>query len=893
MVSQIQIIADPNASQKEKGDFFEDLLRAVLEAQRYSVKQRINFTGTEIDLLCQHLDRAHETALVECKARASVVSEDIKNFAFDVQITKRAEYGFFVHTSELQHQAAGLVEELKEFKNLVFWGPEKVVELLLHCKAIAGLPSIPESPDFTPTKRILLYTYLGRFWVTLLSNRILPTHYHVCRASSSADPIASDALKLIAELHEVSGLSRFESGSAFIPLRKAVQFDAVAEIQEADQWDDYRPVGSRFFVGRADIRHRLYQFAQAPRNSLGSRRVFFIESKSGWGKSSLIAELRARSRNRRNKNWLYVLAVDSRSANTGAFVSIALAKLASLAARDQYIPNQFSNINIASSFDTLASAEMRSLLAWLRARRRVLVLVFDQFEDMFRKTDLFQAFHKFMMDVHGEQGNLIVGFSWKSEINIPIDNPAYSLWQQTRDLAEPFRLDEFLGFEVDRVLRQLEGVSGNQLPADLRRRLKESSQGFPWLTKRLSIHCYHQMQKGITPEALMDQNLNVDVLMKEDMETLNPEESRGLHLIAQRGYDGDPFDVAETDDKVGTAEIHSLLNKRLIVRSGSKYNIYWDIFRDFLIEGKVPTIGESFLLRQFPKPCVATLNLLLHHPSASLDDILLISKDLTEGTALNRLRELRYIGAITKLHDTYLVRPRLNSVEDFQAFIKERLEEHIVVRSLKRSVGESISHEDVVRALKANFKGYGFGNKTWKTYASYFIAWLRYAGIDFGRALGEAYERGMGPAAFVPQWRPEKDCDVLFSFRNQSGRIPRSKKLEKPLYDLKALGLLVYDGSFASLTKRGTAALSLNDEDARKEIARLALALPKIRQAHEALKNSRVSQGNTYEENLASVLSVIRSESYRKVAGNVLKSWARFICDELESTTRATTPTLF
>ena len=707
--------------------------------------------------------------------------------------------------------------------------------------------------------------------MTILSNKIVPTHYQV--ASATGDAITAEALKLISDLDDVRNLAHLEESTAKFSPPKWAQLDTVAEIQEAEQWDDYRPVGSRFFVGRGEVRHKLYGFLQSAQTFSGGRRIFFIERKSGWGKSSLIAELRARSRNKRNKNWLYVLAIDSRSANTGAFVGLAFAKLVSSASKSGFVPPQFAQVNVASTFDTLASEEVKSLLEWLQEHRKVLVLVFDQFEDMFRKSDLFQAFHKFMMDVNGEAGNLFVGFSWKSEINVPIDNPAYSLWQQTRDLAEPFGLDEFLGSEVDLVLRQLEEVSHHQLPADLRRKLKESSQGFPWLTKRLSIHCYHQMQKGISPEELVDQNLNVDVLMQEDMEALTPEEARALNLVARRGYEGDPFDIAEVDEKIGGQEIHSLLNKRLIVRSGGKYNVYWDIFRDFLMEGKVPTIGESFLLRQFPKPCEKTLELLLPRRSATLADILTLSPGLTEGTALNRLRELRYLGAITKVQEQYTVRPTLRSLEEFRAFMRDRLREHVVARTLKRFVGDSISHEDVVEALKATFKGFGFGNKTWKTYASYFVAWFRFAGIDFGRKLRFQSRGVSGVSGFIPQRRPEKDCEIFFLFRDNQ-TVARSKSLDRHFYDLRAIGLIEYDGANATLTKRGSNLLKLDDLAAKKEIAQFALTLPKVQQAHDALLRSRDGQGDMLDEHMRPILSEIPSSSYREVAGNVLKSWA-------------------
>jgi len=206
MKSQILILPNPSASQKEKGDFFGMLLRLIMETQRYRVLQQINFTGTEIDLLCEHLDRPRESALVECKARSAVNSADVKNFAFDIVVSKRAEYGYFVHTSELQHQALGLVTELKSGENarqLIFWGPDKVIDLLQHLGLIKAPPNLEKVHDLTPTKQLLLYTYLGRFWVTLLSNKMEPTHYHVEDALSSGKPISAEANMMISQIEEL------------------------------------------------------------------------------------------------------------------------------------------------------------------------------------------------------------------------------------------------------------------------------------------------------------------------------------------------------------------------------------------------------------------------------------------------------------------------------------------------------------------------------------------------------------------------------------------------------------------------------------------------------------------------------------------------------------------
>ena len=63
MKKKIEIIIDPIRTQSEKGDFFEDLVRHIFETQRYEIRQRVNFTGMEIDLVAKHRDRS-ETAYI-------------------------------------------------------------------------------------------------------------------------------------------------------------------------------------------------------------------------------------------------------------------------------------------------------------------------------------------------------------------------------------------------------------------------------------------------------------------------------------------------------------------------------------------------------------------------------------------------------------------------------------------------------------------------------------------------------------------------------------------------------------------------------------------------------------------------------------------------------------
>jgi hypothetical protein len=320
MIWQIRIEVKEGAPQKEKGDFLEDTFRSIMERQRYQITQRLRFTGTEIDLLCEYLDRRSDTALVECKAKTTVLAEDLKNFAFDLLVSEKAHHGYFVHTSELQQAAAGIREELMRDhgSSVTFFGPEKLVELLVEASLVSAPPTHQTTASAIPTKTILLYTPHHKAWISVYAVGTTASHYSV--ASASDQPFAEADFQTVQNYfnEELQGLERLPEPSSLrhLPFEQR-EHEVIAEVQESQEWPDLRPVGSKFFVGRGVIAQKLYHFVRAPIDGSSAPRVFFVEGKSGWGKSSLLAHLRARARNRRNRNTLFAIVIDSRDRDRG------------------------------------------------------------------------------------------------------------------------------------------------------------------------------------------------------------------------------------------------------------------------------------------------------------------------------------------------------------------------------------------------------------------------------------------------------------------------------------------------------------------------------------------------------------------------------------------------
>ncbi|WKN45758.1 restriction endonuclease [Tunicatimonas pelagia] len=185
MRSEVKIILYPEIRKSKNGSIFEGLMRDILSTQGYTIQQNVNFTGLEIDLLANHTVRK-EKLLVECKAKQKPKSTEIKNFHFNV-FHKEADFGYFIHTEELDHQAAGLVAEMQgdeKYKKLSFIGSDRIIEFLINAEKVQhiGDSLLPKHENLY--KKILAYTYFGIYYVIITSPDAVNKYYYIYDAKS-------------------------------------------------------------------------------------------------------------------------------------------------------------------------------------------------------------------------------------------------------------------------------------------------------------------------------------------------------------------------------------------------------------------------------------------------------------------------------------------------------------------------------------------------------------------------------------------------------------------------------------------------------------------------------------------------------------------------------------
>lgn len=880
MKKEVKIILEPDVHKSKNGTVFEELIRHILEKQEYKVIKNVLITGLEIDLLAKHRLK-NEVLYAECKAKEKPKSDEIKKFIFALDYGidgEKADYGYFIHTEELDSHASGLKEQLERNKpNVSFIGPDKIIETLERSHIVKAF-SRTEIDGHLITKLTLAYAYIGVFYVAIINVGSIPKYFSIFDkelnlvSDSTKIQILKNSLKDIRELDYLTISNKKDSKAPKSSTKEIIlnEKDTITDIKESENWYDYTPASIKHFIGRTNLKREIRVFIDNVRKSETNDRVFLLDGKSGWGKSSLLAELRGSSQILKYwKNRMHVVAVDTRSANTVNFVGLAFKKLVTSALETGFIEkNIFSkDLQITSPYNVLDDNSVTELFKELKKRKKALVLVFDQFEDKFRDEKLFDAFYQFCIDVHDARENLVIGFSWKSEINVPFGNKASNQFNQLRDYAKCITVPEFNQNDAKQVVRQLESSIGKPIGNDLERRLVESSQGYPWLIKKLCIHTLKQYEKGKSIEELLEQELNYKELFDNDLLEVGNEEKRLLDHIALRAFDGNPFDISELDNETQKL-VDKLIHMRLVIRTGTTYNIYWDIFRDYIVTKEIPVLGESYLIRQSGNTCLDAFLIFKNNRKLPLN-ILIDSypKQISEKAILNILLELRSFGLLKKQKgiDIFEVTDKVTEItkEFFQNYITQKFENYTPYIELQKLNKAKITTDDIKDVLKRIFKTEKFEENTWHAYAKQLSIWFGLSNLEIKNRLEET-KRGKGTYSInkekhIPYYSP---AAIFDSYSNiLQGKPINSRKAR----DLYLLGLIDKNGDLLS-----------NIDNLQNLVYQNALSIDKLKTAYEFIKkNPQISQSEFIASN-PKILINYKTITSKKQATSIIFVWVKF-----------------
>ena len=693
----IEVAVSSEISNTERGNLLVDLMCEIFDALNYKAGPPIIVTGMEVDITAVH-NVTNEEVYTECKAHRDKIPEDVLSKLLGNVVLRNVQQGWLITTSSLSKDAEGWKQDwekkpIEERRRLQIYTPDRLLALMVASNRIVDPRIIGGIPTFQQGNWYLLLTNYGRYWVKLTPEAGIPSQVSVYDAKTGGSVSDTNLLEKLKATDTTLRDFNWVAGSEELSLGETAEhaLSTVVDVAVGDAWTDYRPARPEDFVGREELQSELMEFFHDVSKNETRTRLFSIRGPSGWGKSSLIAKLRDRSRNLRNRRKLYITAVDMRAANSANYVSAALIKCFSAAIQGSFILPPVLPLQIGPPNAPLDTDALKDCLQQLQAKKKVVVLIFDQFEEVLTKPelrDIFDRLRQLSLSVDTLQENLILGFAWKSDALLPQEHPAYYLWHQLKDRRHDIEVPRFASKDVSQALTRFQSELKQRLNPILRSQLIQHCQGFPWLLKKLCIHVLNLIQSGSTQPQILERGLDVRKLFDSDLSDLSSKETLCLREIARLA----PVEWVQIVDQFGNDTYTSLLDKRLIVRSGDRLNPYWDIFRDYLRTSQVPNIPISFLpsteVRTLARAAAATITRSQGIRTMDLSRLLSVSSR----SVLNVIRDLQMFALADKKGDQVIPAVQTEVPKDaggvIARIIASTLSNHVLTIQIRKDIAK-------------------------------------------------------------------------------------------------------------------------------------------------------------------------------------------------------------
>lgn len=671
--------------------------------------------GAELDIELTH-DLDGHTAIAECKAYSSPVNVDQLSSFYGELAFRRIEQpqtqGYFVTTPRLtsnaKEKADAICRSDKRFRAI---DASDIWELLLARKQIRPV-EVPGSQTSDPA---MIVHSSGLYSAAVQIDPATKTGSRVV-VSAVAGAVSPEALDLLADHSYSLSLPVVDlyDKNAYGATSAATPPVIIEVVGSKSDFEYQLPASPKYFVGRSAAVKRISDLLA---NNPGP---FVLNAQSGWGKSSLALKIA-------NDVPGFGIVVDSRTAVPGSFVPSALRR-AFLKAEAAGVLKIAPNATWATLPGSIKSIEDA---VWTGPSESRIVVIFDQFENTFRDEGLTREFRDLAL-WNAESGEKVsIGFAWKTDFVDWTESHPFQLRDQIRGCSSVVNLEPFGSREVDTILQRLDKELGVKLSREIRQRLREYSQGLPWLLKKLAGHLIREMSAGKTQEQLVAEALNVQNLFESDLAALSPSERDALAFVARFA----PVQAQEVTERHSGSLVQSLLDQRLLVQVGEKLDTYWDIFRDFVVSGRVP-IEETYIIRQTPRSVGRLISEVLKRGGDAAVSDISSAWETTENVVWNLGRELRQLGLAASVPNRIQLIPELLEAEDVELELRGRiarvLRRHraytVFGNACERGQGVALVAE-YANHLRAVFPAVEGTSNTWNTYARTFIAWFAYAGL--------------------------------------------------------------------------------------------------------------------------------------------------------------------
>ena len=411
----------------------------------------------------------------------------------------------------------------------------------------------------------------------------------------------------------------------------------------------------------------------------------------------------------------------------------------------------------------------------------MIVIFFDQFEEILTKdalSSLYGLFKDAAYEIDSLKKNIVLGFCWRTDVHLPPEHPASSTWEKLQERLKNIKLAEFSESESLELLDGFQEYVTTKKDKELEIITKAtslrdnlSSQPWfnqPWYLKRECGELYNQdiAQSKLDP----DQN---KVITKSDIETSFNKDIQGaiitgddkcLKYIAKFS----PVSKMDVRREFNKDVISSLLKSKLVIETGENYKIYWDIFREFMLDGKLPEMIISYRPRTKISTVLKIFRLLDQYETIS---DLVPASNYAESTVKNALQDLQNFFEVTKDKKSgkIIASEKILKLKDEEIAEKlaEQIEAHVVIKKIYEQLnpGEWMWLAEVQNLLSDEEK---LRSTTATDYASKMLSWFHFAGlleVSKGRIVRPTHpkqgkQKGK-PLDCEPPYNPQPKSNVV------------------------------------------------------------------------------------------------------------------------------------
>ncbi|NKY09841.1 restriction endonuclease [Cellulomonas hominis] len=876
----------PQAMANARGHLFETFVAKLLHSYGYEkpVSSTVNVTasGIELDVVTKtRLDG--RLAIAECKAYARpVAAKEVTNFFGKLtmqRFTTPDALGLMMVlpglTAEGREAAKSIEGRDKSFR---YMDADAIAESLASEKLVSDPPI---EADQLSDLAIVVSEH-GIFSAALEIDEQTRAPRRVW-AWAVKGPVPDPVIELLADDDYSQGLPVADArpGSPSVATEATADSEVVL-VPVASSIEDFQyqlPAGPRFFVGRKTA---LMQLNDA---ILPGQSTIILNAQSGWGKSSLALKFAESIVSQGGS----ATVMDARTASSPRYIVEVLRRAIGEAAKAGVVtlPSELNWASLPSALDTLHAA------TWVEPRQPVLIF-FDQFENVFQSETLTRAFRDLVLGAQSIEGPMIIGFAWKTDLVGWVEGYPYQLRDEIRSVARTIIVEPFGSAEVGTILSRLQSKAGVNLGIDLRTRLREYSQGLPWLLKKLADHVLRELRSGSSPEQLLAEALNIQSLFDADLAELGPPAVEILRHVARYA----PIPAGEVTERYAPDAVQSLVDRRLIVQVGDRLDTYWDTFRDYLNSGRV-LVEDSYILRLAPNQVARMLPIVMDNGGTSTVGELAKALTTSENVIFNLSRELRLLGIA--VYEPLMVKmtAEIIAASDPEGVAIERvasaLRRHKAYSALADIAARHdgyVNVEAFAAELPGLFPAVSARPGTWSSYARVFLSWFEYAGLASRQGNRYLVQTGMSRASTqrllsarsamratrpgVPQVSPAASIAVLAKLgRGEAVTIPEdSGRARGAIRALASLGAVDVDGS-GRVTLRSPQLVDSAGVVSPAELRRLLAAVPGGEDALERLLQEPGVRPAVIGQVIRQSIDAGWTESVTHSIGGYFRAWAR------------------